>query len=106
MACCAFAVFLIGQLYGFVAAIRGWLGWGSVRSVPINAAVSWRAGVEPMPVQAGSRKQGRAMAIRLLSFAALGVGIAALFIGGPADNADHLLHLLTDPTSLCGPTLN
>lgn len=45
MACCAFAIFLLGQLLGLGALLRRQLGFREAVADGANPAVEWRAGV-------------------------------------------------------------
>jgi len=68
MACCAFAIFLLGQLYAAVAAIHDWLGFRE-KAGRDNMAASWRRG--DMPVRATGWRWSSTRGVCLLSLAGL-----------------------------------
>lgn len=100
VACCAFVVFLVGQIYALFAAVKVSRSAGS--SSVREGAAAWRLGAQAVagPVSAKPRAYGirRAYASLAISFVALGV--AASF--GLARAGDDFARILHEPLKICG----
>lgn len=115
MACCAFALFILGQIAaGFVALRRavpfGLLGRPSIEPT-LNAATAWQLGapVDAMAAGAGTgaarwRSAGRAVAVVALLELAL-VGAAAAWGLHGAHASAHAAEMLDTDTFWCGRML-
>lgn len=105
MVCCALAVFLLGQLYGAIAWVRGRMGLDSAKTTA-NAASSWRPEGSVEAPALGSRASFRPAAfVYLASFAALGAAIVGFSQTTPEDQAAHVRAMLSDPIHWCGHAL-
>ena len=106
MACCALAVFLIGQIYGLVAAVRERLGI-AVPMAEHAAAASWRPGkATTLPVASRSATRLRpATAIWLASFGALALAVFAFARTTPEERAAHFREMIENPVNWCGAAL-
>lgn len=78
MACCAFAVFLISQIYLGLDWITERLGLARDRGMPVHASSVWRLGDAPTPPTI------RNPARRRIRRAGLAVGVGALAVLGLA----------------------
>ncbi len=113
MACCAFALFILGQIAtGFVALRRavpfGLLGRPSLEPT-VNAATAWQLGTQIDAVAPGAgaarwRVAGRAVAVAALLELAL-VGAAAAWGLHGAHASAHASEILGTDTFWCGRTL-
>ncbi|MBM4335332.1 MAG: hypothetical protein FJ108_05365 [Deltaproteobacteria bacterium] len=113
MACCAFALFILGQIAaGFVALRRavpfGLLGRPSLEPT-VNAATVWQLGAQLDPVAPGAgaarwRSAGRAVAAAALLELAL-VGAAAAWGLHGAHASAHAAEMLDTDTFWCGRML-
>jgi hypothetical protein len=113
MACCAFALFILGQIAaGFVALRRavpfGLLGRPSLEPT-VNVATAWQLGapvdaVAPGAGAARRRVAGRAVAVAALLELAL-VGAAAAWGLHGAHTSAHAAEMLDTDTFWCGRML-
>lgn len=115
MACCAFALFILGQIAaGFVALRRavpfGLLGRPSLEPT-LNAATAWQLGAQVEAVAPGAgvvaarwRPAGRAIAVAALLELAL-VGAAAAWGLNGAHASAHAAETLDTDTFWCGRML-
>lgn len=104
MACCAFAIFLLGQIYGGVAVVRRWLGLRDSGSELHRGAATWRPGAAAEEIATIASRPLTAKRIWLASFAGLAVGVAALGLS-PAVEGKDMRAFLSEHAPWCGPTL-
>lgn len=106
MACCALAVFLIGQLYAWFGAVRDRLGRRAAPRVT-SAAAAWRPAVlvaSNAPkvglIRNATWRQRSVFAAFLLSFVGLGTAIAAH--ASDSVSPIDIRARLADPANWCG----
>lgn len=103
MACCAFAIFLLGQIYGAVAVVRRWLGLRDLDSGLHRGAATWRPGAAAGEIATIANRPFSAKRIWLGSFAGLAIGVAAVGLS-PAVEAKDMRAFLAEHAPWCEPT--
>jgi hypothetical protein len=90
MACCAFALFVIGQVVAFLAMVRRTLGLGAARDSgpPHNPATAWQLhGAVSLPRRSRRRLGPALLLIAMLEVGLVAAGAAWLRSGEPSPGA-------------------
>ncbi len=97
MACCAFAIFLLGQLYGLFETARRWLHLRRVEATIPAGAAGWRLNTTPPPIPLRPRSRHK------LAYAVSAAGLAILAASQVQKAHPHVLEaFLEDSSHWCG----